>query len=105
MANFIIRSLRTLEIISLLSFLAFIPSVALITHWLGDKAFLPVGLIWMGWWLYLGFRLTTWKCPRCNQDFLRKSSHGIVVPFRERCAHCGLYRAELGRYSPTIRNR
>ena len=93
------RNLRILELISLLSFLIFIPSVAAITRWIGDRAFLPVGLLWMGWWLYLGFRLSTWKCPRCGHDFLRKNPAGFVVPFRGECANCGLPRNEIEQYS------
>jgi hypothetical protein len=46
------------------------------------------GLVWIGLFLSLGFRLRTWKCPNCHEVF-HTWWQGI---FSSRCRNCGLQR-------------
>ena len=43
-----------------------------------------------GWFIVAGFRLTYWRCPRCNKPFFTRLFWGNL--FAHRCLHCGLPR-------------
>jgi hypothetical protein len=53
------------------------------------KPAIVVALLWMGLTLYLGARITVWRCPRCGNPFSGTlwRSKGL---FTRQCAHCGL---------------
>jgi hypothetical protein len=91
-------TLNRLEALSIATFILFIPFAVLLMRFVGNASLLVFGLIIGAWWLYLGFRLSTWRCPRCHDEYLRGGKAGWVIPFRANCAHCGLPRAELPNY-------
>ena len=53
------------------------------------KPAIAVAALWMAGTLYLGARLTLWRCPRCGQPYSGSlwRSKGI---FAKQCAACGL---------------
>ena len=94
-------TLKRLEILSIATFVLFIPTAALWMKALGEASILAFGLIYGAWFLYLGFRLSTWRCPRCHALYLKDGKTGWVIPFRANCARCGLPRADLPKYDTT----
>lgn len=40
------------------------------------------------WFIVAGFRLTYWRCPRCNKPFFTRLLLGNL--FARRCLHCHL---------------
>ena len=76
------------------AFLTLIPAVAiaaLIAHAAPLLSILPVAVavIWIGAFIIAFFHLRAFRCPRCNEHFLVKSSFGTNSLGRK-CVHCGL---------------
>ena len=60
---------------------------------------IAVAVLWMAGTLYLGARLTLWRCPRCGEPYSGSlwRSKGI---FAKQCAECGLAKYSNGDASP-----
>ena len=86
------RQLRMFQFAWLLLFLGFIPVLGSVTALLGEQAFFPALLIYGGLFLYTGYKVDRWKCPRCQKSFFRRLGGGLSYPFRSKCANCGLGR-------------
>jgi hypothetical protein len=45
-------------------------------------------------WLYTGYLIDGWRCPRCQGRFHQKGENGLIIPVRICCANCGLQRGD-----------
>lgn len=86
------RGLYLRQSLSLLMFLAspFAPTPA---FRMGTTVFRVVSGLYVAIFIYSGYLLDSWRCPRCGMRFLRERENGMVTPFRLRCANC---RVRLG---------
>jgi hypothetical protein len=81
--------LYTREIIVFAMFFLFVPVVGGTSKLLGS-AFLPIALVWMSVWLGAGVLLGRWRCPNCSKRYLTNERTTVHMPFRLRCANCGI---------------
>lgn len=86
------RQLRTFRYAWLLLLLGFVPAIYYTSGLLGSQAFFPVLFVYGASFLYTGYRLDRWECPRCHKPFFRKLGRGSCNPFRRTCANCELAR-------------
>jgi hypothetical protein len=81
--------------------LLYVPVVAGLT-WLSSlllDSFLAFGMglaiCWMVVWVYYGFRLNGFRCPRCGEWFSAKWWYNRSF-FARSCVHCGLKKFSTG---------
>jgi len=56
---------------------------------LGFGWLLALGLLWIGFTVWAGYRFFDWPCPRCGKPFVLDLPNESA-PGAKRCLHCGL---------------
>jgi hypothetical protein len=87
------RGLYVRLVIQSILLAGFIPFIAVAMYLMGDKWYF-FGVPYLLTWLFVGYRLSEWKCPGCLRSFLKRGQYGWTLPSRIQCVNCGLAMGE-----------